>query len=93
MPITFDPAKSERNRELRGLPFEMIEEFEWSAAIVGLSKVQNFDPSTRFFAVGRIGPLHYTVIFTLGSKGPHVISLRRSNRKERSTWLANRTRS
>jgi uncharacterized DUF497 family protein len=31
--IEFDPAKSEKNARLRGLPFHLVEEFDWETAI------------------------------------------------------------
>jgi uncharacterized DUF497 family protein len=32
MKIEFNPAKSEKNARERGLPFDMVEQFDWSAA-------------------------------------------------------------
>lgn len=34
MLITYDPAKSQRNEEERGLPFTAAENFDWSGALV-----------------------------------------------------------
>ncbi|MFF8802104.1 MULTISPECIES: hypothetical protein [unclassified Methylobacterium] len=34
MPITFDPAKSEWNRQERGMPFTMAERFDFDTALV-----------------------------------------------------------
>jgi uncharacterized DUF497 family protein len=32
MKIEFDPAKSERNAHARGLPFELVEQFDFDSA-------------------------------------------------------------
>ena len=34
MPIAFDPAKNQRNIAERGLSFELVEAFDWSAVQV-----------------------------------------------------------
>jgi uncharacterized DUF497 family protein len=34
VPITFDPGKNERNIAERGLPFELVEDFEWDGALI-----------------------------------------------------------
>ena len=34
MEISFDPAKSERNVTDRGLPFMVVEQMEWSGAMI-----------------------------------------------------------
>ena len=34
MPISYDPAKSERNEAERGLAFRLAEAFDWSGALV-----------------------------------------------------------
>ena len=33
MLIEFDPAKSERNRSARGLPFELVVDLDWARAV------------------------------------------------------------
>jgi uncharacterized DUF497 family protein len=34
MRVTYDPAKSLRNEEERGLPFAHAEDFDWSSALI-----------------------------------------------------------
>jgi len=34
MRVTYDPAKSQRNEAIRGLPFAMAEDFDWSDAFI-----------------------------------------------------------
>jgi hypothetical protein len=89
--LTFDHGKSERNRRQRGIGFEVVERLKWSEALFGVSRAQNFDTSTRFFAVGPIAEVVHTVIFTFGGGGIRVISLRRASSRERVLWRASRT--
>ncbi len=69
MTVTLDDAKSERNRRIRGVGFEAVAGLDWSTAFLGVSRVQNFDTSTRFFAVGCIGDVVHTVILTFEGGG------------------------
>jgi uncharacterized DUF497 family protein len=87
--VTFDPAKSRRNTLERGLPFELVDEMVWSTALI----TGDFRPypEPRWVAVGMIGGELHTTIFCFESGGVRVISLRRSNRKEKRAWHANRT--
>ncbi|MDO9236492.1 MAG: hypothetical protein Q7U28_10755 [Aquabacterium sp.] len=34
MRVTYGPAKSSRNEELRGLPFALAKDFDWSCALI-----------------------------------------------------------
>jgi uncharacterized DUF497 family protein len=88
--ITFDPAKSERNRALRGLSFEMAAGFAFDTAVI--RRDRRFDyPEPRFQAVGLIGEEICFLVFTPLPLGFRVISLRKASRKERRTWLASQT--
>ncbi|NNM75275.1 BrnT family toxin [Enterovirga aerilata] len=90
MAISFDPAKSERNREERGLPFEVAELFEFETAIVRQDvRLEYGEP--RYQALGRLGEMICFLVFTPTSDGFRVISLRKASRRERKTWLASRT--
>jgi uncharacterized protein len=88
--ITFDPAKSRRNDAQRGLPFELVDEMEWSSALITGDFRRRY-PEPRWVAVGLIRAEIHTVVFSFEPVGIRVISLRRSNRKERRAWHANRT--
>ena len=81
MPIEFDPDKSSRNAADRGLPFSLVDGFDWDEAIVAqdLRKAYGED---RFIAVGPIGGLIHVVIYTLRGDNIRVISLRRANDRE-----------
>ena len=89
MPITFDPAKSERNAVARGLPFTAAEGFVFETAIVRQDTRFPY-PERRFQGIGRIGNRTVMLVFSLTGDGFRVISLRPANRKERALWLASR---
>ena len=78
MKIEFDPVKSEKNARERGLPFELVEDFEWESAVV--SQDARFPyPETRFNALGFIGRRLHIVCFTAIAGGIRVISFRKAN--------------
>lgn len=64
----------------------MVADLDWTNAIFGVSRVQNFDTATRFFAIGPIGRAVYTTFFTFEGRGIRVVSLRMASKKERETW-------
>jgi len=81
MKIEFDQNKSERNVIERGLPFDLVAEFEWEGAV--FSADERFEyPEARFLALGFIAGRLYAVIFTGISGGIRVISFRKANPKE-----------
>lgn len=85
MPITFDPDKSRRNAEARGLPFEMAAEFDFDTAIVR-QDMRFAYPERRMQAIGRLDARIVMLVFTPTSDGFRVISLRQAHRKERRLW-------
>jgi uncharacterized protein len=82
MKIEFDPAKSAYNAELRGLPFDLVEDFEWEGAVVS-EDVRFPYPETRFVALGFVGKRLHVVCFTAIAGGIRVISFRKANERER----------
>ncbi|MCS2609102.1 BrnT family toxin [Halomonas dongshanensis] len=81
MIIDFDPNKSARNAKDRGLPFSVVEQFDWEDAL--LAEDDRFAyPERRFVAPGRIGKRVHVVCFTPIEGGIRVISLRKANSRE-----------
>lgn len=81
MIIDFDPNKSARNAKDRGLPFSVVEQFDWEDAL--LAEDDRFAyPERRFVALGRIGKRVHVVCFTPIEGGIRVISLRKANSRE-----------
>jgi uncharacterized protein len=89
--IEFDPAKSQRNAELRGMPFAMAEDFEFEEAIVRQDTRKEY-PEPRFQGIGLIGETICFLVFTPKPDGFRVISLRKAKRKERNEWLVSQIR-
>jgi uncharacterized DUF497 family protein len=81
VPITFDSGKNERNIAERGLPFELVEDFEWDGALV-VEDVRKDYGERRFQALGRINGRLHALVFTPRGGSVHVISLRKANRRE-----------
>jgi uncharacterized protein len=77
MEIVWDPDKSAKNAEERGLPFDLTVELDWSAA-------QTIE--TRYIAVAPFqGRLHVVVYCIRGAKR-RIISFRRANETEEQAY-------
>ncbi len=83
MRLSYDPAKSQRNEQERGLPFELAADFDWSAALI-VEDVRKDYPERRFQALGFIAEHLFMLVFTPRNDCVHVISLRRANHRERT---------
>jgi len=79
--IEFDSAKSEKNARLRGLPFHLVEEFDWETAIFW-EDVRFPYAETRFIALGFIDRRLHVVCFTPVEDAARVISFRKANTRE-----------
>ena len=87
MPLSFDPAKSERNEELRGLAFSLAEDFDWTTALIVEDTRYDY-PEPRYQALGLLQDQLHMLVFTPRGATVHVISLRRANRRERKMYAA-----
>lgn len=81
MEIFFDPAKNDRNIELRGLPFELAAELAWDTAVVEPDTRRDYGED-RYCASGLIDGRLHILIFTIIKPGIRVISLRKANERE-----------
>jgi uncharacterized DUF497 family protein len=81
VPISFDPAKNERNIAERGISFDLAEEFQWDTALV-VEDLRNDYGERRFQALGLIAGRLHALVFTPRAGRVHVISLRKANRRE-----------
>ncbi|TXT23504.1 MAG: hypothetical protein FD134_2091 [Gallionellaceae bacterium] len=61
MKITFDPVKNERNIRERGLPFHLVEGFDWDSALVEEDARKPYQ-ETRYVTIGFIGGRLFVVI-------------------------------
>lgn len=87
VPLTYDPAKSERNAARRSLPFTLAEEFDWTTALIAEDTRKDYG-EPRYQALGLIGGHLHMLMFTPRGKNVHVISLRKANRRERTRYAA-----
>lgn len=80
--IEWDEAKRRINLEKHKIDFAIAEDFDWETAFVG--EDDRFDyGEVRFVAIGKIGDVAYTMIFTPRGDDVRIISLRRASREER----------
>lgn len=81
MTVTYDPVKNARNLAERGLPFEMVDGFDWSNAVIMEDTRKDYG-ERRFRVFGYIGARLYVAVITPRNDTPHVISLRKANARE-----------
>ena len=81
MIIDFDPAKSAKNDTDRGLPFELVEDFDWDSGLFA-EDLRNVYPERRFEAIGHIADRLFVLVFTPIAGGVRVISFRKANPRE-----------
>ncbi len=86
MEIEFDPNKSQKNADERGLPFDLVHEFNWESALI-IQDTRYAYPEARFVATGYIGNRIHTVCYTPIEDGIRVISFRKSNEKEVARYV------
>lgn len=79
--FSFDPAKSERNLQLRGLPFSLAGQFDWSHALIEEDLRHDYG-ERRYRALGMIFGRLFQIVFTPRGTKIHVISLRKANARE-----------
>jgi uncharacterized DUF497 family protein len=79
--IGFDPAKNATNIASRGLSFELVEQMEWTTALM-VEDTRKAYGERRFQVLGFIGERLHTVVFTPRDGMVHVISLRKANSRE-----------
>ena len=78
MLIDFDPAKSARNERDRGLPFTLVEEFDWDSGLYA-EDLRRVYPERRFEAIGFVDDRLFVLVFTPIAGGVRVISFRNAN--------------
>ena len=81
MAFTFDPEKSARNIAERGLPFDLVERFEWETARVVEDTRRDYG-ETRLQVLALMDGRLYAAVVTPRGEDLRVISLRKANRRE-----------
>ena len=88
MEISFDPDKSKRNEAERNLPFTLVEQLDWSNAIIEEDLRKDYG-ERRYLVLGLILDRLHAVVFTPRAGKAHVISLRKANRREVKRYVEN----
>ncbi len=81
MDIDFDPIKSATNTERRGLPFDLVVEFEFESAMYAEDTRKDYG-EVRIQALGLLQGRVHVLVFTETASGIRVISLRKANKRE-----------
>lgn len=74
MTVTYDPAKNAINIVERGLPFDMVDVFDWNEAVI-IEDTRKDYGERRFRVFSYIGGRLYAAVITPRNETPHVISL------------------
>ena len=81
MVIEFDPVKCRQNVVERGLPFDLVEQFDWPGVLLIEEERKDYG-ELRLLILGSVGDRRYVAVVTPRDKDLRVISLRRASRKE-----------
>ncbi len=81
MEIDYDPVKSQRNVETRGLSFEQVYQFEFATATFEVDDRADYG-EMRINSIGYIGQRLHHLTYTLRGDVLRVISLRKANPRE-----------
>ncbi|MDE2146930.1 MAG: BrnT family toxin [Burkholderiales bacterium] len=81
MRISYDPAKSERNAQLRGLPFDSAADFDFETASYAVDGRRDYG-EMRYVAIGMLAERLHVLCFAETADGIRVISFRKANLRE-----------
>lgn len=78
----WDAAKAEQNLAKHGVPFDLVERFDWRNAIEAEDTRYDYG-ETRMQALGTIDGRYHVLVYAWRGERIRVISLRKANRRER----------
>ena len=81
LPISFDAHKSNANKLIRGLSFNLALKFDWSSARIKEDLRHDYG-EPRYLAIGYVDERLHVIVFTPREQKVHVISLRKANSRE-----------
>ncbi len=87
MEFEYDPAKSASNKDKHGIDFEEAKAL-WKDDDLFEIEARS-DEESRFFAIGRIGGVSWTAVYTIRNGRLRMISIRRSRTTEVKAYEAN----
>ncbi len=91
MRIEFDPAKSARNANARGLSFELAADLDWDAAHTIEDQRQSYG-ETRYLAYAPMQGRIHVVCFCIRGGAFRIISFRKANRREEKFYAEEKAR-
>ncbi|SUT86381.1 Protein of uncharacterised function (DUF497) [Actinobacillus ureae] len=89
MKLEYDEQKSLRNEQERGLPFSVVEQFDFETAYIRQDTRFEY-PEPRFKALGLENGRIHTLVFCTRGKFLRVISFRKANSREVKVYEINR---
>jgi len=92
MIFEFDEQKNQRNIELRGIDFRLVEELEWHKAILWRDERKNYG-EIRECALALMDGRIYAVTFTMRSGNIRIISFRKANKRESKKYEKEKSKS
>ena len=81
MQISFDLNKSEINTVERGLPFDLVEYFDFETALFSVDDRKDYG-EIRIRALGLLSGRLHALVFVETNSGIRVISFRKANTRE-----------
>ncbi|MDF1778999.1 MAG: BrnT family toxin [Rhizobiaceae bacterium] len=78
---SFDPAKSDANKNLRGFGFEIAQAFEFDSALIVEDDRADYG-EIRYVGLGFVGERMHVIVFTMRDDLLRIISLRKANKRE-----------
>jgi uncharacterized DUF497 family protein len=87
MEFEYDPAKSASNKDKHGIDFEEAKAL-WKDDDLFEIEARS-DEESRFFAIGQIGGVNWTAVYTIRNGRLRMISVRRSRTTEVKAYEAN----
>lgn len=87
MEFEYDPEKSRSNAAKHGIDFDAGQALWEDSGLLLLPSLHPDEP--RYLAIGQIGGLHWTAVFTERGERVRLISIRRSRNEERDLYGQN----
>ena len=87
MECEYDPEKSRKNAAKHGLDSVAGQALWEDSGLLVLHS--RYPEESRYLAIGQIGDLHWTAVFTERGERVRLISIRRSRQEERNLYEQN----
>jgi hypothetical protein len=89
MEFEYDPEKSRKNAAKHGIDLDAGQALWEDSGLLVLPS--RYPEESRYLAIGRIGDLHWTAVFTERGERVRLISIRRSRHEERDLYEQNQS--